>query len=109
MNSILGSLSQATGDAGEQVVARELVAKGFSRVLVDTRGPGATDVVGHRAGGGGVLVQVKSCGALGVPAMLSASERQAICTRARSMGYEAWYAAVTMGLLPKVTWERLDT
>jgi hypothetical protein len=86
-----GRLVQAIGATGEEIVARELRAKGYVNVTVDTSGPGSTDVVAHNPYGGGLLVQVKTCGLLGIPADLSPAERCAICARADRLGFEAWY------------------
>lgn len=107
-SSILGGLSQAIGATGEEVVAQELRSKGYINVSVDTFGPGSTDVVAHKPVGGGLLVQVKTCGILGIPATLSSAERSAICARASRLGFEAWYAAVTLGPVPAVSWEKLS-
>lgn len=104
---ILGGLSQMIGVTGEQLVARELAAKGFVSVSVNTRGAGSTDVIAHNPMNGGVLVQVKSCGILGMPAALTDEEIDAIQSRAERLGFQAWYAAVTLGAPPTISWQRL--
>lgn len=110
-NGLFGTLSQATGAAGEAAVAQQLRAKGWVNVCVDTKGPGSTDVTAQNPFGGGILVQVKSCLLPGVPPAISADERRAIVARAGRLGYKAYLAAVSigaLGLTHEIVWQELN-
>jgi Holliday junction resolvase-like predicted endonuclease len=87
----LGNIKRRAGEigqAGEQAVVRQLRASGY-RVSLDTRGPGATDIVA-RGHGRLLLVQVKTAQAPSLPGGLSREEEQAIRSRATRLRAEPW-------------------
>jgi hypothetical protein len=80
------------GNAGERIVASWLSAKGWA-TNIDTRGPGSTDIEG-RGANGGLLVQVKTAMAPGVPPRLSGDEEGSIRARAGRLRWDAYEARV---------------
>lgn len=76
------------GLAGEHAVVRQLKSWGYG-VSLDTRGPGATDIVA-RGRGRLLLVQVKTAQTPSLPTGLSSEEARAIKSRATRLRAEPW-------------------
>jgi hypothetical protein len=100
----------AIGQAGEHIVARDLVAKGYW-TNIDTKSPGATDIEAHGSTTN-LLVQVKSAVAPNFPADLSSEEEGRIRLRATLLGWEAWSARVQLdswlNRVGDIIWRKLN-
>ncbi len=85
------------GRAGERAVAQRLQSWGY-RVSLDTRGPGATDIVasGH---GRLLLIQVKAAQIPSTAGGLSREEERAIRSRAARLRAEPWEFRVQVNWL----------
>lgn len=102
-------LPDEIGRIGERFVAADLTAKNY-RCHVDTRQPGATDVVaiGTQIS---LRVQVKTALAPNAPAMPANEEQQALIATSRSNGQQAWIALVSINqqgqLASPIQWQQL--
>jgi Holliday junction resolvase len=97
------------GQAGERAVVRQMQAWGYG-VSLDTRGPGATDIVA-RGHGRLLLVQVKAAQAPSLPGGLSREEEQAIRSRAARLRAQPWESRVRVNWLlepTEINWRLLN-
>jgi hypothetical protein len=114
------------GQAGERIVAEWLHYRGYTRIKVDTRLPGSTDIDAqhvplmnslfpqlfvNQKNKARMFIQVKSAVYPNNPESLSSDEKRNITSRATKMGARAWEARVRLNsnlkLIGEIRWREL--